>query len=192
MSPVDTRVSRRPTMTTRQMQASPGPEDVIGTPAMFLLGVVFGTLLVVAVVTNGPGAGTGHHHFVRNLLAGLFVLGGGLIGLVITTAMCGRLGLYNAEEIDGEASNAEDGPTAAKMDAQLNRQQEHFLRRLHNTTTPAAPDLPVRRPAPPVHVPEQIVSATSSTTDTQAEPESGHALNQPHGMHFRRRRNRRA
>jgi len=179
-------------MTTRQMHASPGPEDVIGTPAMFLLGVVFGTLLVVAVVTNGPGAGTGHHHFVRNLLAGLFVLGGGLIGLVVTTAMCGRLGLYDVEETDGESGMASDGPTAAKMDAQLNRQQEHFLRRLHNTTTPAAPDLPVRRPAPPVHVPDQTVASTQSRAQMQTEPESGHPLNQPHDMHFRRRRHRRA
>lgn len=74
--------------------------DNVEQQVWFVMAFSIVSLVIVAFLANGEGAGSQHHHFVRYVLVGLFVAGAGMIGLVLMNAACGCLGLGQGDLAD--------------------------------------------------------------------------------------------
>lgn len=124
------------------------PPEVLEREIWFVVGSVLLSLVVVAFLANGDGAGSSHHHFVQWVLAGLFVAGSGMIGLIVMNAICGYTGF---DEPLGAETPATAGNEASQdmleSSRQLDRQAEYYRRRVYRETQSA---LAERTPLPEV------------------------------------------
>ncbi len=168
--------------------------------------IAFGiiSLVIVAFLANGAGAGTQHHHLVRSVVAGLFVVGAGMIGLILMNAACGCVGLNQDTELktaQAAAVQAKAIPATTAIDPHLDRQTEHYRRRVYRETqeTAAAPlQGPSAIPTPPVAVPTRPAptghapaNPTAAASRFESEAAAAAANTDPQ-VHVRRRRARRA
>lgn len=140
-------------------------------------------LMVIALLSNGDGAGSQHHRFVQYVLGGLFVAGSGVLGMIVANAACGRLGLNGSSQPTGPGATIKVTQSSLTVanDPHVTRQTDLYRRRVFNETVTTEPTSVVTtRPAPPAIVETSESEAFEGDNPVNPSPA------------FRRRRPRRS
>lgn len=194
----------RPAPSWREQFSHPHrPPEVLEREIWFVVGSVLLSLVVVAFLANGDGAGSSHHHFVQWVLAGLFVASSGMIGLIVMNAICGYTGFDEplGAETPATAGN-ETSQDLLESSRQLDRQAEYYRRRVYRETQSALAERTPLPEAASVNL-ETRRAPLNSVDVSHTSPEAGfniHPVESTHEQsssngaanpHLRRRRPRR-
>ncbi|MEZ5942875.1 MAG: hypothetical protein R3C18_15895 [Planctomycetaceae bacterium] len=194
MLPESTSSPQRPPSPTPVDQPPSPPQDDWwnGSPDQqlaYVFGLAISGLIVVAFIANGAGAGSQHHHVVQYILAGLFITGAGVLGLLGMNAACGCCGIDADATLDDPQAEQSGVPRQRQRPASVPVQPAPSVtipHPAHSTPFPAAPAVP-SRPAPSSPL------ASGHDSETNADQHSGEQKPHfPQSDDFLSRRRRRA
>ncbi|MCA8990358.1 MAG: hypothetical protein KDA88_00170 [Planctomycetaceae bacterium] len=184
---------RRSTQMPVNQQPSPPEGDWWnGSPDQqlaYVFGLAIAGLIVVAFIANGAGAGSQHHHVVQYILAGLFITGAGVLGLLGMNAACGCCGIDTDANADESAAEELISTRSEQWSEPLPigpSQTDTIPLPTQSTPVPPAPAV-ASRPAPNSPLATEREPDTDFDDDIDQEQDGF-----PHSSDFRARRRRRA